>query len=238
VNFASEIPPAQVFDTCKKTVTPYFDTCEVMGPLAIGLGGACSALAVFGGPAGVAFAGSCLALAADMTKFCLLAGEGFPPDGPPGSGLPPGIDLASGLCSGIVAVQNFFDPDGSTLTVTATPRNANPQTAQKTIAGNVSEVTFDFEFLASTSVLADFDTFPKEPAPLQGYTGLGTAQCLAAGANLSISISGTDGYSDATSCPAGNLACQLAVPGAAANVVDTLTFSASDGPTRTIFRTF
>ena len=100
----------------------------------------------------------------------------------------------------------------------------------------MEEVNFSFEFPAETSVLKDFVTSPIDPAPFQSYTGKGTAQCLAEGANLSISISGSDGYSDATSCPPRNLECQLGVPGAEDNVVDTLRFKASDSPTRTITR--
>jgi hypothetical protein len=69
-------------------------------------------------------------------------------------------------------------------------------------------------------------TVPAHPAPFQDYTVTIQIACAPPGAVVTISISGTDGYSDSTSCvvdSSGRATCQLAVPGAAAGVVDTVT---------------
>lgn len=69
---------------------------------------------------------------------------------------------------------------------------------------------------------------PPDPGPSQGYEILVSASCRANADNISIQISGTDGYQDATSCPLTNKqgGCRLSVPGGSAGVVDTITIVA------------
>ena len=87
--------------------------------------------------------------------------------------------------------------------------------------------------------IAAFTSSPVDPAPLQGYVATAQIVCAAPGTSVTLSIVGTDGYSDATTCTvSGDDSCSLSVPGAVEGVVDTVTVSVSGGPSRQITLVF
>ena len=91
----------------------------------------------------------------------------------------------------------------------------------------------------SNVVIESFTTTPSDPAPFQSYIAEALITCAPPGTLVTISISGTDGYFDSTSVTiSGDANVTLAVPGAEAAVVDTVTVQVSGGPTRQIVLVF
>jgi len=72
-----------------------------------------------------------------------------------------------------------------------------------------------------------FSASPGNPPPGVGYTAHAQLACVEPGSTIGISIVGTDGYSDSTSCAASetNQSCSLYVPGAEGGVKDFLTLT-------------
>lgn len=68
---------------------------------------------------------------------------------------------------------------------------------------------------------------PSDPVPGQSYRAYLTYQCYTTATLVTMTIVGTDGYTDTRSCTNGPK-CVLYVPGAAALVVDTVTVSITD----------
>lgn len=68
--------------------------------------------------------------------------------------------------------------------------------------------------------LVSFEAIPFDPVECQSYTAFANVICETDSTVVQMSISGTDGYQDSVVCSG---SCQLAVPGAGAGVVDTIT---------------
>lgn len=69
--------------------------------------------------------------------------------------------------------------------------------------------------------------FPYDPLPHQDYIARANYRCYTAGAVVTMTIIGTDSYTDTVSCTGGPT-CTLNVPGAAALVVDRVTVTIVD----------
>ena len=71
---------------------------------------------------------------------------------------------------------------------------------------------------------------PEDPSPLQGYTVRVGVSCRANADQVSVSVVGTDGYTDSAICALTNKqgGCTLAVPGGEAGVVDRITIVAGN----------
>ena len=77
--------------------------------------------------------------------------------------------------------------------------------------------------------IVSFTTSPTDPAPGQGYTATAEIGCAPSGTAVQITIVGTDGYQDSTSCVIqGNGNCSLFVPGAEQGVLDIITVEADE----------
>jgi len=77
--------------------------------------------------------------------------------------------------------------------------------------------------------IAEFFTFPEDPDPFENYVATAIIRCAPPGTVVHLSISGTDGYQDATQCViSGNQSCSLFVPGTFEGVIETLTVLVGD----------
>jgi hypothetical protein len=87
--------------------------------------------------------------------------------------------------------------------------------------------------------IASFTTNPVDPAPGQSYVATAEITCAAPGTEVSMSIVGTDDYTDSATCIVeGNAACNLSVPGAREGIVDTVTVTITNGSTRSVALVF
>lgn len=87
--------------------------------------------------------------------------------------------------------------------------------------------------------IVSFTTSPADPAPFQDYLAEALITCAPPNTRVTLSIVGTDGYSDsATATISGDANVTLTVPGAAQGVSDTVTVTIANGPTRRIFLVF
>lgn len=105
--------------------------------------------------------------------------------------------------------------------------------------GPFPDLTIDLA--GSGPEITSFVTSPLDPGEFEGYIAMVELDCLPPNAIVDISVSGTDGYFDSTSCgftTSSSGTCLLSVPGAEAGVVDTITVSIVGGATRTITLVF
>lgn len=81
-----------------------------------------------------------------------------------------------------------------------------------------------------------FTASPGNPPPGVGYSAHAQLACVSPGSTIGISIVGTDGYSDSTSCTATdtNQSCSLYVPGAEGGVRDLLTLTVNGVEVQTL----
>jgi hypothetical protein len=194
-NFPSSIPPSTVLNTCTSIVTPISDFCgnsmlpfdEVMG------NGGCVALAQAIAATGVGLVDAPLVL---TTCLALVEGTKLACE-------PLSIDTApSAICGAITEVVNFVDPDGARIDANVSVPQLGASSQSQSIGGQVTAVSFDFAFDGVTKVQS-FTTSPIDPAPFEGYLANAVIDCLAPTSAITLSISGTDGYSDFTSCSPG-----------------------------------
>jgi hypothetical protein len=132
-----------------------------------------------------------------------------------------GLAKTGPVCAAVSNVINLFDPDGARISVTVSGPKIPTTEQVREVPGLIGDVTFDFDLNGSASV-ESFSTSPVDPGPGQGYVASAALTCVGATSSISLSISGTDGYTDSTSCSAGASTCNLTVPGAAEGVVDTI----------------
>jgi hypothetical protein len=87
--------------------------------------------------------------------------------------------------------------------------------------------------------IVSFTTSPSDPAPFQGYTAFAEIRCAAPGTRVTLSIIGTDGYSDSiTHIVTGDQTVSLFVPGAEESIVDRVTVTIDGGPSRQVVLVF
>jgi hypothetical protein len=94
--------------------------------------------------------------------------------------------------------------------------------------------TFDINAGGKAEIVS-FTTTPADPAPGQNYIAEALIQCAPPGTQVTLSIAGTDGYSNSkTATIPGDANVTLTVPGAEAGVRDVVTVTVSNGPTKQI----
>jgi hypothetical protein len=79
--------------------------------------------------------------------------------------------------------------------------------------------------------VTEFSVYPEAPAEYEPYFAWATICCARDTTTASITIQGTDGYTDTNFCSAahpGVFFCSLDVPGAEQGVVDTLSLMVND----------
>jgi len=225
-NFPAAIDPTTIENSCTAIVEPIENVCNVLQPDGAPSlsnfmtdGGGCLALAVdagvLGGPgvaAGVLAA--CVAIFKTTDTAC-------------------GLAKADALCSDISAVHNLFDPDGVHVEVTAQATGFAPATNSLDIPGSTTAASVDVA-LSGPPTVQFFSTTPIDPAPFQGYVATANLTCLGPQMAITLSISGTDGYTQSDVCGAGVNVCSMSVPGGAAGVVDTISVSVGASVLRTI----
>lgn len=137
------------------------------------------------------------------------------------------------LCAGIDSVVNTFDPGDLDVSASARKENLSDSSSQ-TVPSNSTLVNFNLTLNEPDCEILNFSTSPVDPAPFQGYVATVTLGCAGAPtSSITMSVSGTDGYSDSTQCVLEST-CQLSVPGADATVVDTITVLTTSGDSRSI----
>lgn len=110
----------------------------------------------------------------------------------------------------------------------------DPQAAQASSPINGPYPDFDLDLLDDPTI-NEFFTVPVDPAPGQPYIATARITCAGQGTRVTMSIVGTDGYTDSTQCTiSGSGDCNLGVPGATAGVRDTITVAIDGGPSRQI----
>ena len=184
---------------------------------------------------GVAAAGACIAALESLAAYCAALNN-----------VPPGADsIPEYLCKQIgVPIDTFIegtvtvsalakiwrngrlatDSDGYTQSNVITFPDINLNIAAEDVGG--------INFTRNTTV-------PFDPAPGQSYVYQTELICAPQSSTVRLSISGTDGYSDMTSCavaPDVRNSCELGVPGAEESVVDTLRATV-DGEEAAVSRT-
>lgn len=161
---------------------------------------------------------------------------GFSP-GEPGDGMP---SLLDGFCDNISElVDRFFGGEVRLVPVVFVPGKGIINTGSGSTApanGPFPSFTVD---PGDQVEIVSFTTSPADPAPSQGYVATAVIHCAPPNTRVTISISGTDGYSDsATSTIQGDVNVTLSVPGAAAGVVDTVRVAITNGPSRQVVLVF
>jgi hypothetical protein len=215
------IPLQQAAQKCVSILETVETSCSVAEPVAVGmLGGGCILLA-----AGIATVNpaaadkvllSCESVFADVAAVCAIGGQ-------------PNL---AGACGAIFAVPALFHPGTISLRVSATK---NGITGSRTVSTSSSggTVNIAIELPLPLCSIMSVSTNPVDPAPFQSYVANVVTTCGGAGDSIAMAISGTDGYSDSVTCAATG-SCQLAVPGAAEGIVDTVTVTTSSGESRVI----
>jgi hypothetical protein len=152
---------------------------------------------------------------------------------------PPGGTIADLVCANIDNVVDRFVQTDASLTPFARIPGAGLFSAPSQTSpasGPFPNFTID---AGGNVEIASFTTNPVDPAPGQSYVATAEIACAAPGTEVRMSIVGTDGYTDSATCIVeGNSACNLFVPGAREGIVDTVTVTVSNGPTRNVALVF
>lgn len=224
VNFPSSIPPGSVETACNSIVGTTKNYCSGLVPVATGMTqGGCAAIGAavsfIATPAlGAAVFASCESVSADAIAACAVTQ--FVPQG-----------TQPGLCKAIDSSVAFFDPDGVTIKADAS-KDGRSGSATQSVPGTQTSVQMSVSLPAPPCAILTFSTSPLDPAPFQGYVASVTTTCGAPGTSISMSMSGSDGFSTSTTCSAVST-CQLSVPGAEAGVTDRVNVNTSSGDART-----
>jgi len=148
-------------------------------------------------------------------------------------------DNLSDICSPITKLIDSELDEAMTFQATATIPGAGEfsSAAVPTTVGQTS-VALSIDGPQATT-LKEFATTPVDPGPGEGYLASASISCAPEDNSLAISMSGSDGYTQSGTCNVadGQGDCEMAVPGGAAGVVDTITVQSS-GFTYTIVRVF
>lgn len=218
------LQPGQVQPTCNAAVKTYSDACKIAKPIYNSMiAGACFQILAIGLPAGPVLFAKCEAAAIAAKAVCSLQQAANP-------------QAVCFALNGIIDLVGLY-PIGSQFEVTASKSGKSATSSQAVVAGNM---TYSLDLPAVQPTISDFSTSPADPAPEQSYTAVAqfivSNQCLQSGINTAtMTVVGTDGFVKSTSCTISEASprCSLGVPGAAAEVRDTITVTIGN-ETRTI----
>ena len=139
------------------------------------------------------------------------------------AGLAPGA-----YCAGLTKIVDSFIERGANIHVSARKLKAFVS-ADQTVDVVPSQINFALDLPIDKSIIESLVTSPVDPGDGQGYVATATASCLAGPqTTLEIFVSGTDGYSDTVVCPPAAPVCQIAVPGGASGIQDTIVVRTAD----------
>lgn len=143
--------------------------------------------------------------------------------------VPDAPTVASLVCGHVKGIVDIFNPFGYVLQPYVVITDEFGPFGEALTAPE-QKVSFEGPFPGfsvmseALPTIENFSISPVDPAPLQSYVATVQINCVSPNTVARISIVGTDGYADSTSCPvSGDGACRLAVPGAEDGVVDTVT---------------
>jgi hypothetical protein len=225
-------------DICVSIAGALGTACDVLSTIPPGTEAfICASIAIAISALGTPAAGAAILTACGtgftaMRIYCETLGYGGPLPGPP--------SLAELICSNISeVVDRFVGGDVFLSSGAFVPGEGffgfdNGVTAPA--SGPFPNFTID---VGSSVEILSFTTTPVDPAPFQGYLAEALITCAPPNTVVTISIVGTDGYTDSTSVTIqGDANVSLFVPGGAAGVIDTVTVQVSGGPTRQIVLVF
>ncbi len=224
--YAAQIPSGQFSVPITADVCATLESMLGTACTALDLGGpafpllACTALAAAASSSGIGSLAAapildmCLASSAAIELYCLSLGASPAPGAP---------SLAQMLCDAIPA-----DPSPSQLRLqafyAALPSNVYGPAVEVAANGALPTLRIDD---SSLPVIVSLDLNPSAPGQGQSYVATANIGCLPAGSVVTMSIVGTDGYTDSRTYnvsegqPSGSFT--LNVPGAASGVRDTVT---------------
>ncbi len=212
---------------------------DVLGPLGVACSGAkellasspllCSKIAVASGPAAPKVLAACFKGIAAYAYYCSFAHfdiqnlEGY--DGP---------NPVDYVCGGIgYVIDRGIDYFGEPITYTVQLAHPSlrsiddrhhPDVATSPAAGPYPNINISID---GYEEIIGFWASPGNPPPGVGYMVYASLGCLEIGTEIGLSLVGTDGYTDSTTCIAEypNHGCMLSVPGAEGGVVDVITLT-------------
>ena len=151
----------------------------------------------------------------------------------PGIPATPGIFQA--VCDSLSAIANRATGSRFSLTPTAFVPGQGAVTGTTRFTSTSGPFPY-FSLLHGTiTEVVSFRTTPVNPAPFQGYVATVSVACPIAGTSVTLSIVGSDGYTDSvTFTVQGNSDLHFFIPGAAEGVIDTITVTISGELARTI----
>lgn len=174
----------------------------------------CSAIASAFTAASLPAFATCEILIKSMNFYCNTLGA---------SPVPGSSSVLGNLCNSTALDENIptefvFKPvvyiDGSDYVIGA-------ETNSFPTSGPFTDI---FLSLPDSPSITDFTTNPADPDPSEDYVATALIECLTNPSVATISILGTDGFTDSVTVnlPAGNSTISLTVPGAEGGVLDTL----------------
>lgn len=204
--------------------------CELSEPIeAYGPNVICPALATAAGvvlkspTAAAKVAAVCESGVAALVAACKVAGQ-------PGGG-----ELIQVLNKAVKYVVDALANDSYDMTATATLSTGKfiqGSAVKYTVGEDVP--TLNLDDMGSVKITS-FTTDPVSPASSQGYAATAGITCAAPDTLVTMSVVGTDGYTNSTTQKiTGNGTVTLEVPGGAQGVHDTITVQVADGPSQTI----
>lgn len=204
--------------------------CELSGPIeTYGPTYICPALATAAGAvlksptAAAKVAAVCESGVAALVTACKVGGQ-------PGGG-----EFLQALNKLVKYVVDELANDSYQLTATATlPTGKFIQGSAVKYTVGEDVPTLNLDDMGSVSI-STFNTDPVSPAPFQNYVATVEITCAAPDTLVTMSVVGTDGYTNSTTQKiSGNGTVTLGVPGGAQGVHDTITVQVADGPSQTI----
>ena len=194
--------------------------------ICVGLGAAIDL--ALGGPTGegAAIAAVCVAGIRGYQLACKIN---------PGPNIPGAPGLLDAVCANIKDIVNYAIGEDYLLTPVVQAPGLG------TMVGNTESVSalgpfpdFSVDFGGDLAITS-FTVAPPDPAPFQSYVATVQIACAPPDTLVTMSISGTDGYTDSITClVSGTGSCELSVPGAVDGIRDVITVTIDGGPSRTI----
>ena len=154
----------------------------------------------------------------------------------PATGAPSLLDLICGNISELV--DRFAGGQLQLIPVVFIPGEGVINTGSATVPSSGPFPTFNVNAPNAVEIVS-FTTSPADPGPFQSYVAEALIHCASPNTQVTISIEGTDGFSDSiTTTIQGDANVSLFVPGGAQGVVDTVTVAINNGPTRRVVLVF
>ncbi len=215
----------QVGSACMSLVGAVGSGCDVANELKAGAPGVCAAIAKYALAGAPKVFATCMAGIAAYAFYCSTGN--WSPDF-----LIPGYDFkppAAYVCDAIeYVVDRGIDYFGEQITYGVIANHPNFKTpfvnynmATSSPSGPYPNLSINLE---GDNEVVGLWAHPGNPPEGVGYMVYASLACLDIGSEIELSIVGTDGYSDSTTCTAQleNDTCMLSVPGAEGGVIDTI----------------